>query len=41
MKLNDLIEIKKTIGIFDEGKIYKIHISNIEEVEENLWNNLL
>ena len=36
-----LIEIKKTIGIFDEGEIYKIHISNIEEVEENLWKNLL
>ena len=36
-----LIEIKKKIGIFDEGEIYKIHISNIEEVEENLWKNLL
>ena len=36
-----LIEIKKTIGILEEGEIYRIHISNIEEVEENLWNNLL
>ena len=36
-----LIEIKKSIGIFEEGEIYKIHISNIEEVDENLWNNLL
>ena len=36
-----LIEIKKTIGNFEEGEVYEIHISNIEEVEENLWNNLL
>ena len=30
-----LIEIKKTIGIFEEGEIYEIHISNIEEVNRN------
>ena len=34
-------KIKKSIGIFEEGEIYKIHISNIEEVDENLWNTLL
>ena len=36
-----LIEIKKSIGIFEEGEIYKIHLSNIEEVNETLWNKLL
>ena len=36
-----LIEIKKTIGVFEEGEIYEIHISNIEEVNETLWNKLL
>ena len=28
------LEIKKTIGIFEEGEIYEIHINNIEEVNE-------
>ena len=36
-----LIEIKKSIGIFEEGEIYEIHISNTEEVNETLWNKLL
>ena len=36
-----LIEIKKTIGIFEEGEIYEIQISNNEEVNETLWNKLL
>ena len=36
-----LIEIKTSIGIFEEGQIYKIHISNIGEVDEKFWNNLL
>ena len=36
-----LIEIKKTIGVFEEGEIYEIHISNIEEVNETLWNKFL
>ena len=43
--LNDedkyLIKIKKSISIFKEGKIYEINIELLEEVEENLWNNLL
>ena len=29
------MKLKKSIGIFEEGKIYKIYISNIEEVDEN------
>ena len=36
-----LIEIKKTIGKFNEGEIFKIKINLLEEVEEELWNNLL
>ena len=37
-----MIEIKKSIvGLFKEGKIYKIHIRNIEEVDKKLYNNLL
>ena len=28
------LEIKKTIGIFEEGEIYEIHINNIKEVNE-------
>ena len=35
------LKSKKSIGIFEEGKIYKIHISNFENVDEKLWNNLL
>ena len=32
---------KNLISIFKEGKIYEINIELLEEVEENLWNNLL
>ena len=35
-----LIEIKKTVGIFNEGEIFKINISLLEEVKEELWKNL-
>ena len=35
------LKLKKSIGIFEEHKIYKIHISNNEEVDEKKWNNLL
>ena len=36
-----IIEIKKTIGIFEEGQIYSINISQLEEVDKKLWYNLL
>ena len=36
-----LIEIKKTIEKFNEGEIFKIKINLLEEVEEELWINLL
>ena len=28
------LKLKKSIGIFEEGKIYKIYIRNIEEIDE-------
>ena len=36
-----VIEIKKTLNDFIEGKIYEIEINLLEEVNEELWNNLL
>ena len=36
-----IIEIKKTIGKFEEGEIYSININLLEEVDKKLWNNLL
>ena len=33
------LRLKKCVGIFEEDKIYKIYISNIEVVNEKLWNN--
>ena len=36
-----LIEIKKTTENFEDGELYKIKINLLEEVEEELWNNLL
>lgn len=38
---NYLIEIKKTIGIFNVGEIYEINIKLLEEVNKDLWKNLL
>ena len=36
-----LIEIKKTVNDFIEGKVFEIGIDLLEEVNEELWNNLL
>lgn len=36
-----IIEIKKNVGIFEEGEIYSINISQLEEVDKKLWYNLL
>ena len=36
-----LIEIKKTVNDFIVGKVYEIEIGLLEEVNEELWNNLL
>ena len=36
-----LIEIKMDKGIFKEGKIYEINIELLEEVNEELWKNLI
>ena len=36
-----LIEIKKTVNDFIEGKVFEIEIDLLEEVNEELWNNLL
>ncbi len=35
------IEIKKTVNDFIEGKIFEIEIDLLEEVNEELWKNLL
>ena len=36
------LKLKKSIvGLFKEGKIYKIHIKTIEELDKKLYNNLL
>ena len=36
-----LIEIKKTVNDFIEGKVFEIEIDLLEEVNEELWINLL
>ena len=36
-----LIEIKKDKRKFKEGKIYEINIELLEEVNEELWKNLI
>ena len=36
-----VIEIKKTVNDFIEGKIFEIEINLFGEVSEELWNNLL
>ena len=36
------LKLKKSIVcLFKEGKIYKIHIKTIEELDKKLYNNLL
>ena len=37
---NYYIEIKKTIGLFEDGEIYEINIDLLEEVNEIIWNKL-
>ena len=36
-----IIVVKKAFKEFEDNKSYIISIENIEEVEENLWNELL
>ena len=38
---NYFIEIKKSIGIFEIGEIYKLNIELLEEVKKEIWDNLL
>ena len=35
------IEIRKTVNDFIEGKIFEIEIDLLEEVNDEIWKNLL